>query len=492
MSDARLRIWPAQRHLRVPRNLFGLTVSQVGNGIHDGLWVGTASRIPNSGGIRGDVLAALKQLRTPYLRWPDSAFAQTYDWRDGIGPAKARPQRLSLADARIEDNVFGTLEFADLCDTVDAAPCLTANTQTLAPLDLLTWLDYCNYGTETTRGSARTQHGRSQPCGVAAVDLSAATGMTGPQADKTRRYIPHLRRLSPQPECFDGYGTSGACCDRPAPSEVVNYLSALGADSRPQFLSVPGAFQRGDGATFTDRQFQGLFADVQAYGNYLDAIAGGLDCVASRENPPKIAVTEWGMHHPESVADSGFVQPQTFRDALFLVAFLHTLARRSDRVSLANLSGVVNTRHALMTTHGASLILTPSYYALDMLRAHMGTRQVRAELEVDAYEGRTKFGGEARNVPLVDCLATRVGKRMTVTVVNQSLDRDVDLRLEIHEQKVGHATGRAITADDPRAANTKDAPRNIVPQRLKPVYTAQEVVQQIPRHSVAILNLTLE
>jgi alpha-N-arabinofuranosidase len=492
MSDARLRIWPAQRHLRVPRNLFGLTLSHLGSGIHDGLWVGPKSRIPNNGGLRMDVIAALKQLRTPFLRWPDSAFAQTYDWRDGTGPAKDRPRRLSLADARTEDNAFGTLEFADLCDAVDAAPCLTANTQTLSALDLLAWLDYCNYGEETSRGAARIRHGRSMPCGVAAVDLSAEVGQRTPDVNKTRRQIPHLRGLEPQPQCLDGFPTSGACCERPDAADLMAYCRALAPCARPQFITVPGSFQRGEGAAFRDREYQGIFADVAAYGHYLDSISGALAAVLPREDRPKIAVTEWGMHHPEATPENGFTQAATVRDALFAVSFLHTLARRADTVTLANLSGVVNNRHALMITLGNSLVLTPSYYVIDMLRSHMGVRQVRTDLECDHHEGRVRSTDTTAPVPVVDCLATRTGKRMTVTAVNQSLDQAVDLRIEVRERPIGHVTGRALQAEDPRAENTKEAPRNLVPQRLKPTYTAEEAVVHLPPFTVAVLHLTLE
>jgi alpha-N-arabinofuranosidase len=42
-------------------------------------------------GIRKDVIAALRQIQIPNLRWPGGCFADTHHWMDGIGPRDKRP-----------------------------------------------------------------------------------------------------------------------------------------------------------------------------------------------------------------------------------------------------------------------------------------------------------------------------------------------------------------------------------------------------------------
>jgi alpha-N-arabinofuranosidase len=37
------------------------------------------------------VVAALKKIKTPVLRWPGGCFADDYHWMDGIGPREKRP-----------------------------------------------------------------------------------------------------------------------------------------------------------------------------------------------------------------------------------------------------------------------------------------------------------------------------------------------------------------------------------------------------------------
>ena len=43
----------------VNRNIYGHFAEHLGRGIYEGLWVGPASPIPNTRGIRNDVVAAL-------------------------------------------------------------------------------------------------------------------------------------------------------------------------------------------------------------------------------------------------------------------------------------------------------------------------------------------------------------------------------------------------------------------------------------------------
>ena len=47
---------------KIDRNIFGQFAEHLGHGIYDGIWVGADSPIPNTRGIRNDVVAALKAI----------------------------------------------------------------------------------------------------------------------------------------------------------------------------------------------------------------------------------------------------------------------------------------------------------------------------------------------------------------------------------------------------------------------------------------------
>src|SRR5215470_13213445 len=99
---------------KIDRNIFGQFAEHLGHGIYEGIWVGPDSPIPNTRGIRNDVVTALKALKVPNVRWPGGCFADEYHWRKGIGPAGSRPATLNPNwGGVIEPNSFGTHEFMD-------------------------------------------------------------------------------------------------------------------------------------------------------------------------------------------------------------------------------------------------------------------------------------------------------------------------------------------------------------------------------------------
>lgn len=49
--------------------------------------------LSDENGFRKDVLAALKELNIPVVRYPGGNFVATYHWLDGVGPKDQRPAR---------------------------------------------------------------------------------------------------------------------------------------------------------------------------------------------------------------------------------------------------------------------------------------------------------------------------------------------------------------------------------------------------------------
>ena len=124
--------------------IYGHFTEQIGGMFYDGLWVGKDSPIPNIRGFRKDLVEKLKAIRPPVLRWPGGCFAESYDWRDGIG--ENRPTRLSWwtgLDGRYESNAVGTHDFCDLCEIVGAKPYFAANLTSTTPQHIRDWMEYC-------------------------------------------------------------------------------------------------------------------------------------------------------------------------------------------------------------------------------------------------------------------------------------------------------------------------------------------------------------
>src|SRR5262252_5542660 len=145
---------------RIDRNLFGQFAEHLGRGIYEGIWVGPGFQIPNTRGIRNDVVAALKAIKVPNVRWPGGCFADEYHWRKGIGPADKRAVTLNPNwGGVIEPNTFGTHEFMDFLDQIGADAYISVNVGTGTPQEASEWLEYLTTALPTTLAKERAANG---------------------------------------------------------------------------------------------------------------------------------------------------------------------------------------------------------------------------------------------------------------------------------------------------------------------------------------------
>src|SRR6476469_2821778 len=164
-TDARIEVLLNETVGRIAPEIHGHFTEHLGGGIYDGIWVGEASKVPNDGGIRRALTEKLKAINAPVIRWPGGCFADSYDWRDGIGARGTRPTRTNFwnFDPKVPDgpqkwepNAFGTNEFIRFCQLSGAQPYLAANVRSLTPSDFDRWVEYCNSpGGSTTLANKR-------------------------------------------------------------------------------------------------------------------------------------------------------------------------------------------------------------------------------------------------------------------------------------------------------------------------------------------------
>ncbi|MDQ2687410.1 MAG: alpha-N-arabinofuranosidase, partial [Armatimonadota bacterium] len=163
----RIVVLPDEKIGQINPLIHGHFAEHLGELVYPGVFVGTESPIPNTGGIRNDVVDALKPLEIPVLRWPGGCFADTYHWRDGIGPAAQRPMRVNVHWGMAEEpNHFGTHEFVAFCRALGAEPYFAANLGSAAPQETRDWVEYCNFAGRSTLADERRANGAEDPFGV--------------------------------------------------------------------------------------------------------------------------------------------------------------------------------------------------------------------------------------------------------------------------------------------------------------------------------------
>src|SRR5215467_13708177 len=161
-QQVQLSIDASKTGAKIDRNLFGQFAEHLGHGIYEGIWVGSDSKIPNTRGIRNDVVAALKALKVPNVRWPGGCFADEYHWRKGIGPERAVTLNPNWGGV-IEPNTFGTHEFMDFLDQIGADAYVSINVGSGTPQEAAEWLEYMTAAQPTTLAKERAANGHPSP-----------------------------------------------------------------------------------------------------------------------------------------------------------------------------------------------------------------------------------------------------------------------------------------------------------------------------------------
>ncbi|HLN55593.1 MAG TPA: hypothetical protein VK207_06360, partial [Bacteroidales bacterium] len=148
----------------ISKDIYGHFSEHLGTCIYGGLWVGKDSKIANTDGIRNDVLFALREIKVPNLRWPGGCFADTYHWKDGIGP---QSQRASIVNTHwggvTEDNSFGTHEFMRLCELLNCDAYINGNVGSGTVQEMAEWVEYLTSDAESPMTKLRKQNGREEP-----------------------------------------------------------------------------------------------------------------------------------------------------------------------------------------------------------------------------------------------------------------------------------------------------------------------------------------
>src|SRR5271168_5261993 len=173
-ADARIEVLFEEPLGTISPNIYGHFAENLGGVLYDGVWVGEKSRVPNIGGLRKELIEHMRKIKAPVIRYPGGCFADSYDWRDGIGPAEKRPRRTNFwandetdkapANHRYDPNSVGTNEFVHFCKLIGAEPYLAANVRSLPASAFYQWVEYCNSPAgSTTLADVRAAAGYTDP-----------------------------------------------------------------------------------------------------------------------------------------------------------------------------------------------------------------------------------------------------------------------------------------------------------------------------------------
>jgi alpha-N-arabinofuranosidase len=518
--DSRIEILPAEPIGRIAPELYSHFVEHLGGVVYDGIWVGENSRIPNTGGLRKALIDALAATKPGAIRWPGGCYADQYDWRDGTGARAQRPRRTNFwvdsqewpKNARrdgpqsYEPNQLGTVEFARFCRLCNAQPYFAANLRSLPAQEFWRWVEYCNSPAgSTTLAAQRAADGESAPLnvrywGVGNESWGCGGNFTPEEyAAEYRRYSAWTPRYGAQLQLV-GSGPNGGNLEW-----TRGFFSKAGAALNNMWGWALHHYSWNASAGRTTEWYAGkrdaLRFDAEQYYEILreaslmeGLITGhwGVMGEYDRRHRVKLVVDEWGAWYApgtEPFPEALLGQQSTMRDAVLAGQTLDTFQRHADKVGMANVAQLVNCLQSLFLAHEDKFCVTPTYHVFAMYAAHQNAQSLRTIFSAPLVS--YSRNGQPATLAGLTGAASIVGKRLTLTVTNPSLDTAREAELVVRGAQVQSANAVTLAANDAHAHNTFENPRAVEPKEQAAAPRSGMLVHRFPPASVTKLEITL-
>jgi alpha-N-arabinofuranosidase len=476
----------------INKNIYGHFSEHLGGCIYGGYWVGEDSPIPNTRGIRNDVVEALKRIQIPVLRWPGGCFADEYHWKDGIGPKEKRPAMLNTHWGRVtESNHFGTHEFLDLCGQLGCEPYICGNVGSGTVREVQEWIEYITFDGKSPMADLRRKNGREEPWklrffGIGNENWGCGGSMRAEfYADLYRRFQTYVRnfagnriyRIACGANSGDYYWTEVLM------REAGHMMSGLSF----HYYTVPGGWGNKSSATeFDEAEWFDNMKRALAMDEYLTRHSTIMD----RFDPEKrvgLIVDEWGnWYKVEPGTNPSFLyQQNSLRDALTAGLTLNIFNHHCDRVRMANIAQTINVLQAVILTKGEKMILTPTYHVFDLYKVHQDSTLLPSQLDCAKY----RFGKDS--IPAISASASRDKEgKIHLSLCNLDPDRAQEVRCELRGFAARAVSGRILTSGDMTAHNTFDSPERVKPAEFNDAkIESKGLAILLPPKSVVVLEI---
>ena len=478
----------------ISRDIYGHFAEHLGHCIYGGFFVGKDSKIPNKNGIRLDVVNALREMKIPNLRWPGGCFADTYHWKDGIGPASERPSIINTFWGGVtEDNSFGTHEFMELVDMLGCEPYITGNLGSGTVQEMSQWVEYLTSGNKSPMTELRKKNGRENPWKVKYFGIGNENWGCGGNMTP-EYYVNELRRYSNYLNDYSGNQLQRIACGPNATDYhwTETLMKDGGARWAMQGLSLhfytfpDGWDNKGSATSFTEKNWIHSFATTM---KIEDAITRH-SAIMDKYDPEKrifLAVDEWGAWYDvEPGTNPGFLyQQNSLRDGLLAAINLNIFNAHSDRVRMANIAQTINVLQSVILTRYEKMVLTPTYYVFKMMAVHQDARLLKSKLTCEPYTI------EKDTVPSVSCSVSEAADgKIHISVANLYAGRSQKVSCDISNFRVKKVKGEILSSTNITDCNTFEKPNTIVPAAFNDFKIVNNTIEMLmPAKSFVVLEI---
>ena len=493
---AKLHIRPDVVKGHINPEIQGHFSEHLGRCIYEGLYVGENSPIPNTNGMRNDVVEALKEIHIPVLRWPGGCFADEYHWKDGIGPKENRKKMINTHwGGVVEDNSFGTHEFMELCRQLGCKTYINGNVGSGTVQEMSEWVEYMTFDGVSPMADLRAKNGHEKPWKVDYFGVGnenwGCGGNMNPEfyGNMYRRYQTFVRDYDGNKKIrkiacganSDDYEWTQevmkACFRRISPQQhgMMDGLSL-------HYYTVPETWDhKGSATEFAEKDWYKTMKKTM----YMEELIRRHSAIMDQYDPDKkvgMIVDEWGTWYDvEPGTNPGFLyQQNTMRDALVAGINLNLFNKHSDRVKMANIAQMVNVLQSMILTEGEKMVKTPTYHVFDLYQVHQENDLLASSLETEQVGLEDEY-----MVPnLTESVSVDADGVLHITMTNVDLEKAYPVEAVLLGKEAGEIKAEIVTGHM-QDKNTFEEPETVGVQGFDGVQAAKEGISfTIPACSV--------
>ncbi|HEY7808047.1 MAG TPA: alpha-L-arabinofuranosidase C-terminal domain-containing protein [Croceibacterium sp.] len=486
---------------KIDRHIFGQFAEHLGTGIYGGVWVGKDSPIPNVRGIRSDVVAALKAIKVPDVRWPGGCFADEYHWRNGVGPHRRSTVNANWGGA-IEPDTFGTDEYMDFLHQIGSEAYVSVNVGSGTLEEASDWMAYMTADQRSSAGADRAANGHAEPYTVNYVGLGNESwgcgGNMRPQyyTDLLKRFARFTRNYNPAQQGDTNPSAMQRIAVGPTDDDTSYTEGVMEAWSKRDWSwSIEGLSLHSYTVPHWPPSLPSVGFGEDDYASILqttlkmDARIARHAAIMDKYDPDKkvaLVVDEWGVWLAENPGSpKGFLQQQnSLRDAIVAALNFNIFARHADRVRMANIAQMINVLQSVILTDGPKMLLTPTYYVHQMYLPFQDATFVPVKFDAGEY----RHG--AIVLPKVDAVAVKATDgKLYLSLVNLDPAAGATVRVTLPQGRFGKAAGQVLTAPNVNSVNTFDQPNTVAPRPIAGKVAGGVMTIDLPAKSIAMIAL---
>ncbi|EGF93532.1 arfI [Asticcacaulis biprosthecium C19] len=478
----------------INKYVYGQFSEHLGAGIYGGTWVGEDSPIPNTRGIRNDVVAALKDLHVPLIRWPGGCFADEYHWRDGIGPRDKRPSRKNnWWGGSPESNHFGTHEFFDFAEQVGADAYVSINVGSSNPTEMREWIEYMTSPGDDTLAQERRSNGRDKPYKVPVIGIGNETWGCG-GAMTPEYYSSEYRRF--QEFYHKGADNSGARIAVGPSGDDTNWTEVImknignrrmdGISLHYYTLPTGNWDKKGPSINFDQQAWVDTFDRTLRLDGYIQKHIAVMD----KYDPEKrvaLYVDEWGTWYDvEPGTNPGHLyQLNTLRDGVLAAANFNVFHKYPERVQMTAIAQTINVLQAVILTDGDKMAMTPTYHAFKMYVPFQDATMIPLDITAPGFT----LGG--KTIPSFNASAAKAKDgHVYIGIANMNPVDGLNLTIDLGALKAKGVSGQVLTAPKMDSLNRPGAKPEVVPVDYKGgKVKGSTLTLDIPSKSVVVVRL---